>query len=70
MGKKRLAKQWLSVVNNWIRIKNMHNGRINKKVYHLAALNKDPSCKNANYRISKKFEESGIGMFSAEDSNY
>ena len=29
--KKPFAKQWLAVVNKWIRIKNMHSGRINKK---------------------------------------
>ena len=42
---KPIAKQWSSVVNNWIRIKNMHNGRITKKIYNWAALNKSPSCK-------------------------
>ena len=48
----------------------MDDGRINKKIYKCAALNKGPSCKNSTYRLSKKFEESGIGyMFEVVDSN-
>ena len=67
---KPIIKQWSSVVNNWIKIKNMDDGRINKKIYKWAALNKGPSCKNSTYRLSKTFEESGIGyMFAVVDSN-
>ena len=57
---KPIIEQWLSVVNNWIRIKKMDEGRINKRVYNCAVLNKGPSCKNATYRLSKQFTESGI----------
>ena len=45
---KPIIKQWSSVVNNWIRIKNMDDGRINKKIYKWAGLNKGPSCKNSS----------------------
>ena len=41
---KPIIKQWSSVINNWIRIKKMDEGRINKKVYNWAVLNKGPSC--------------------------
>lgn len=67
---KPIVKQWSSVVNNWFRIRNMNDGRINKKVYKWAESNKGPTCKNANYRLGVQFEKSGIGhMFNADDPN-
>ena len=42
---KPIIKQWSSVINNWIIIKKMDEGKINKKVYNWAVLNKGPSCK-------------------------
>ena len=68
---KPIIKQWSSVINNWIRIKKTDEGRINKKVYNWAVLNKGPSCKNATYRLSKQFTESGIEyIFNVEDSSF
>ena len=68
---KPIIKQWSSVIKNWIRIKKMDEGRINKKVYNWAVLNKGQSCKNATYRLSKQFTESGIDyIFNVEDSSF
>ena len=76
---KPIIKPWSSVINNWIRIKKMDEGRINKNVMDpylelpndWAVLNKGPSCKNATYRLSKQFTESGIEyIFNVEDSSF
>lgn len=66
-----IVKQWSSVINNWYRIKGMHNDRINKKVFTWAMSHSGERCKNLCYRIRKQFDVSGISyLYDTADSTF
>ena len=63
-----IIEQWSCIVSNWIRMKNMNDGRINKKDYNRAALNKGPSCNQGNSKslVSLICSRPKIQMLSAK----
>lgn len=53
-------RQWSTVINQWLRLKNMDRERLNRKIFDWAESNANRRCQNFNYRVNKMLEEAGL----------
>ncbi|MEW8547938.1 MAG: reverse transcriptase family protein, partial [Candidatus Thiodiazotropha sp.] len=58
--KPTIVRQWLSVINQWIRLKLMDTNRLNQKIFAWSERNANGRCKNWNQRVNTMLEEAGV----------
>ena len=58
--KPTVVRQWVTVINQCLRLKSMGNGMLNRKIFERTEVNANGRCQNWSYRVNKMLEEANI----------
>ena len=58
--KPTVVRKWVTVINQWLRIKSMGNDRLNRKIFEWVEANANGRFQNWSYTVNKMLKEANI----------